>query len=90
MTADHCAKGTRRSSFPPLRPGAIWQPADRMDEEKLIVEVKNRSIIYDSSHRFYKYNYKKEIAWKDIAETVGVDGKSLKLNADKLLCILKN
>ena len=48
-----------------------------MDEEKLIVEVKNRSIIYDSSHRFYKYNYKKEIAWKDIAEVIGVDGKSL-------------
>lgn len=55
-----------------------------MDEEKLIVEVKNRSIIYDSSHRFYKYNYKKEIAWKDIAEVIGVDGKSLKLNVDKL------
>lgn len=55
-----------------------------MDEEKLIVEVKNRSIIYDSSHRFYKYNYKKEMAWKEMAETVGGDGKSLKGRADKL------
>lgn len=50
-----------------------------MDDEKLIIEVKNHRIIYDSSHQFYKDNYKKEIAWKDIAEAMGVDGKSLKL-----------
>lgn len=49
-----------------------------MDEEKLITEVKNHSMIYDNSHRFYKDNYKKEKAWKDIAEAMGVDGKSLK------------
>ena len=35
-----------------------------MNEEKLIVEVKQkRSIIYDSLHRFYMYNYRKEIAF---------------------------
>lgn len=51
---------------------------DMMDEEKLIIEVQNHSIIYDNSHRFYKDVYKKEIAWKDIAEAMGVDGKSLK------------
>ncbi|TWW63670.1 hypothetical protein D4764_03G0006780 [Takifugu flavidus] len=45
-----------------------------MDEEKLITEVKNHSMIYDNSHRFYKDNYKKEKAWKDIAEAMGVDG----------------
>lgn len=60
-----------------------------MDEEKLITEVKNHSMIYDNSHRFYKDNYKKEKAWKDIAEAVGVDGKSLKwqTNASKLLFV---
>lgn len=49
-----------------------------MDEEKLITEVENHSIVYDNSHGFYKDNYKKEKAWKDIAEAMGVDGKSLK------------
>lgn len=60
-----------------------------MDEEKLITEVKSHSIIYDNSHRFYKDNYKKEKAWKDIAEAMGVDGKLLKwqTNAGKLLFV---
>lgn len=60
-----------------------------MDEEKLITEVKNHSMIYDNSHRFYKDNYKKEKAWKDIAEAMGVDGKSRKwqTNAGKMLFV---
>ncbi|XP_056882326.1 transcription factor Adf-1-like [Takifugu flavidus] len=49
-----------------------------MDEEKLITEVKNHSMIYDNSHRFYKDNYKKEKAWKDIAEAMGVDADTCK------------
>lgn len=48
---------------------------ETMDEERLVIEVQNRSIIYDFSHPFYKDNVKKDVAWNEISESVGVDGK---------------
>lgn len=41
----------------------------------LILEVQNQPIIYDPSHPFYKDNLKKDLAWKTVAEVMGVDGK---------------
>ncbi len=46
-----------------------------MDEEKLILEVQNQPIIYDTSHSFYKDTNKKDAPWNAIAGAMGVDGK---------------
>ncbi|XP_059210376.1 transcription factor Adf-1-like [Centropristis striata] len=44
-----------------------------MDEEMFILEIQNHPIIYDPSHPLYKDNYRKEVAWKTVAEVMGVD-----------------
>ncbi|XP_053712090.1 uncharacterized protein LOC128753917 [Synchiropus splendidus] len=44
-----------------------------MDEERLIEEVESHSILYDTTHPFYKDNGRKEKAWAAIAEVMDVD-----------------
>lgn len=48
-----------------------------MDDERFITEVQNRPILYDSSHRFYKDNTRKEKAWSEVGEAVGCNGECL-------------
>lgn len=49
-----------------------------MHQQETINAGQIHSIIYDNSHLFfYKDNYQKYMVWKDIAEALGVDGKSL-------------
>ncbi|MEQ2288056.1 hypothetical protein AMECASPLE_019040 [Ameca splendens] len=43
-----------------------------MDDEQLIVEVENRTVLYDTTHPFYKDNSRKEKAWMEIAGTLGI------------------
>ncbi len=46
-----------------------------MDEEKLIIEVQNYTILFDTSHPHYKDTNRKDKAWSRIAEVLGVDGE---------------
>ncbi len=46
-----------------------------MDEEKLIIEVQNHTILFDTSHPHYKDTNRKDKAWSEIAEVLGVDGE---------------
>lgn len=48
---------------------------ERMDEETLIIEVQKYNILYDTSHPHYKDTNRKDKAWNEIAEVLGVDGK---------------
>ena len=40
--------------------------------EKIVEEVRKREILYASSFKAYKDVAKKEAAWKEVAEAVGV------------------
>ncbi|XP_035998120.1 uncharacterized protein LOC105939494 isoform X3 [Fundulus heteroclitus] len=42
-----------------------------VDEERLIVQVENNSILYDAAHPFYKDNNRKDITWAEIATMLG-------------------
>lgn len=44
-----------------------------MDEERLIVEVENYKISYESSHPYYKDTQRKDKAWAEIARVLGLD-----------------
>ncbi len=46
-----------------------------MDEERFIVEVEKHSILYDTSHPFSKDNSQMEATWKQIADTIVVEGE---------------
>lgn len=48
-----------------------------MDEEKLIIEVQNYPILFDTTHPHYKDTNRKDKAWGEIAEVLGVDGEYL-------------
>ncbi|XP_035998123.1 uncharacterized protein LOC105939494 isoform X5 [Fundulus heteroclitus] len=45
-----------------------------VDEERLIVQVENNSILYDAAHPFYKDNNRKDITWAEIATMLGGTG----------------
>lgn len=49
-----------------------------MDDERFITEVQNRPILYDSSHRFYKDNTRKDKAWSEVGEAVGYNAGDCK------------
>lgn len=49
----------------------------KMDEEKLIIEVQNYPILFDTTHPHYKDTNRKDKAWGEIAEVLGVDGEYL-------------
>lgn len=53
---------------------------ESMVSKRLILEVQNNSIIYETSHLFYKNNSKKEKAWDEIKEVLGVNGEFVKLS----------
>lgn len=44
-----------------------------MDNVTFILEVESRTVLYDTTHPFYKDNARKEKAWAEIAEKVGVE-----------------
>lgn len=41
----------------------------------MIVEVEKNDILYDPKHPYYKDTGRKEKAWSDISENIGVDGE---------------
>ena len=46
----------------------------KMDEERLITEVRSYPELYDPQSRHYKNNTKKESAWRAIASELGLSG----------------
>ena len=51
------------------------QRVGSMYKERLIVEVEQHIIIYDTAHPFYKDIVRKEKAWQLISGVLGVDGE---------------
>ena len=49
-----------------------------MDDERLIVEVQQREVIYVPNHPFYKDNVRKDKAWHLIAVVLGVEGEYIR------------
>lgn len=45
-------------------------------DEVLIEEVRNHKILYDLGHPDYKNLKKKEYAWREVAASVKLDGKT--------------
>ena len=46
-----------------------------VDEERLILQVQEHKILYDTSNPFYKDLSRKENTWAKVAEVLGVSGK---------------
>ncbi|XP_041830743.1 transcription factor Adf-1-like isoform X2 [Melanotaenia boesemani] len=44
-----------------------------MDNEMFILEVESHTVLYDTRHPFYKDNARKDKAWAEIAEKIGVE-----------------
>ncbi|RVE57661.1 hypothetical protein OJAV_G00218710 [Oryzias javanicus] len=50
-----------------------YRSFNTMDDWRLITEVQDRPILYDTLHLFYKDNDTKDRAWGEISQAVGVD-----------------
>ncbi|XP_012722354.2 transcription factor Adf-1 [Fundulus heteroclitus] len=49
-----------------------------MDDERLIFEVENRTVLYDTAHPLYKDNSQKEREWVKIADVLGTSTEKCK------------
>nr|XP_015827085.2 uncharacterized protein LOC107393322 [Nothobranchius furzeri] len=49
-----------------------------MDYEVFITEVQNHTVLYDTSHAFYKDNARKEKAWSEVAAVLGCTANDCK------------
>lgn len=52
-----------------------WASSITFGEEKLILAVQEHTILYDTTHLFYKDTNRKENAWCKVAEVTGLRGK---------------
>ena len=49
-----------------------------MDDERLILEVEQHKIIYETYHPFYKDNVRKDKVWHLIAVVLGMEGEYIR------------
>ncbi|XP_077390774.1 kinesin-associated protein 3a isoform X2 [Festucalex cinctus] len=48
---------------------------ETMDDKQFITKVQNHTILFDTSHTFYKDNTRKEKAWSEVAAALGFTGE---------------
>lgn len=69
---------TSRSQSDGQRDQSVRRAPVVIDEEQLIMEVENHSILYDTNHPFYKDCNRKEKTWCDVAALLRVDVEQCK------------
>lgn len=62
-----------------------------MDDVRLILEVEKRPVVYDTRDLFYKDNARKDKAWREIGDIIGVDADTCRAKWRGLRdCFVKN